>query len=92
MNQCVRVLMHLGGLMAVQSGGYASAVMGQVQQPAHHPLGTVDFPISCSQPAQVEFNRAVALLHHMTYPQAREAFGRVATTIPSARWRIGASQ
>ena len=36
------------------------------------------FPISCSSEAQLEFKRAVALLHHMTYPQAREAFERVA--------------
>jgi hypothetical protein len=42
-------------------------------------LGAVDFPISCSQRAQLEFNRGVALLHHMTYPQARESFQRVAT-------------
>ena len=39
----------------------------------------------------MEFNRAVALLHHMTYPQAREAFQRVATTDPQcamAHWGI----
>lgn len=90
MNQRVRVLMHLGGLMAVLPGGHVSEVMGQVQQPVH-PLGAVDFPISCSKPARVEFNRAVALLHHMTYPQAREAFGRVATTDPEcamAQWGL----
>jgi tetratricopeptide (TPR) repeat protein len=47
-----------------------------------HELGTVDFSVSCSAPASAEFNRAVALLHHMTYPQAREAFERVATMDP----------
>jgi hypothetical protein len=47
---------------------------GQVQHDGGHTLGTVDFPISCSEQAQAEFSRAVALLHHMTYPQAREAF------------------
>jgi tetratricopeptide (TPR) repeat protein len=54
-------------------------------------LGKVDFPISCSKQAQGEFNRAVALLHHMTYPQAREAFERVAATDPRcamAHWGI----
>ena len=51
---------------------------GHVQQQAGHALGTVHFPISCSQEAQTEFDRAIALLHHMTYPQAREAFERVA--------------
>src|SRR5947199_10574466 len=43
-----------------------------------HDLGTVDFPVSCSPQAQTAFNHAVALLHHMTYPQAREAFEHVA--------------
>lgn len=54
-------------------------------------LGTVDFPVSCSAPAQAGFNRAVALLHHMTYPQAQEAFERVATLDPRcamAQWGI----
>ncbi|MCW5969684.1 MAG: tetratricopeptide repeat protein [Blastocatellales bacterium] len=39
----------------------------------------------------MEFNQAVALLHHMTYPQAREAFERVAATDPEcamAHWGI----
>lgn len=40
----------------------------------HASLGTVDFPVSCSPAAKAQFNRAVTLLHHMTYPQAREAF------------------
>ena len=43
-----------------------------------HDLGTVNFQVSCSPQAQTAFNHAVALLHHMTYPQAREAFQRVA--------------
>ena len=43
-----------------------------------HDLGVVDFPVSCSPQAQTAFNHAVALLHHMTYPQAREAFEHVA--------------
>ncbi len=54
-------------------------------------LGSVDFPVSCSRPAQVEFNRAAALLHHMTYPQAREAFEHVAALDPHcamAHWGV----
>src|SRR6185295_8148983 len=43
-----------------------------------HDLGKVDFPISCSDEAQTGFNEALALLHHMTYPQARTAFEHVA--------------
>ncbi|MCM2315419.1 MAG: hypothetical protein NDJ92_09750 [Thermoanaerobaculia bacterium] len=52
------------------------------QEHAGHALGSVEFPVSCSREAQVEFNRAVALLHHMTYPQAREAFQRVSVVDP----------
>src|SRR5262250_790518 len=63
----------------------------QGQQHGSHRIGTVNFPVSCSQPAQVEFNHAVALLHHMTYPQAREAFQRVAVIDPKcamAHWGV----
>ena len=66
----------------------ACVLAGCVTQPS---LGTVDFPSSCSRPAQVEFNRAVALLHNMTYPQAREAFQHVTAIEPAcamAHWGI----
>ncbi len=79
------------GLTVVLLGGCASEAGAQIQPHAMHPLGVVDFPITCSEQAQVEFNHAVALLHHMTYPQAREAFQRVATTDPRcamAHWGI----
>jgi acetyl esterase/lipase len=54
-------------------------------------LGTVSFPVTCSIDAQLEFSRAVALLHHMTYPQARQAFERAAALDPRcamAHWGI----
>lgn len=75
----------LAGLLA---GG---AVGGHELEHAGHALGKVDFPVSCSKEAQAEFNRALALLHHMTYPQAREAFERVAVVDPRcamAHWGI----
>src|SRR5688500_95573 len=66
----------VAGLMAVLLAGCATGtgdpVQQHVQQHAGPSLGTVAFPVTCSQQAQLEFNRAVALLHHMTYPQARE--------------------
>jgi len=40
----------------------------------------------------VEFDRAIALLHHMTYPQARQGFERVATIdskCAMAYWGVG---
>jgi tetratricopeptide (TPR) repeat protein len=84
--------MYLGvGLMVALLWNGSAEARGQVQQHAGHDLGTVDFPITCSKPAQAEFNRAIALLHHMTYPQAREAFERVATAdsrCAMAHWGI----
>jgi tetratricopeptide (TPR) repeat protein len=70
---------------------FSEGARGQAQQHADHALGTVDFPVSCSEQAQAELNRAMALLHHMTYPQAREAFERVAATdtrCAMAHWGI----
>jgi tetratricopeptide (TPR) repeat protein len=56
-----------------------------------HSLGTVDFPVTCTAKAQREFNRGVALLHHMSYPQARAAFERALSIDPScamAHWGV----
>ena len=87
-----RVFPSLGtGLMVVLLTSCAGEAGGRAEQHAGHLLGTVDFPVSCSAPAQMEFNRAVALLHHMTYPQAREAFQSVAAIDPRcamAHWGI----
>ena len=90
--ECIsrRVFAHFGWI-AILLGACAGGVREQVQQHAEHSLGRVDFPITCSEQAQVKFNQAVALLHHMTYPQAKEAFERIATTDPKcamAHWGI----
>lgn len=53
-------------------------------------LGKVHFPTSC-QEVDVEFTRAVALLHSFGYEEARRAFERVAAKDPScamAYWGI----
>ncbi len=77
------------GFVLVAAGTHMAG--GQVPPQSGHDLGTVDFPVSCSAQARVQFNRAVALLHHMTYPQARTAFQSVASTDPQcamAHWGI----
>ncbi len=54
-------------------------------------LGTVSFPVSCSHAAQDGFQRAVALLHHMMYVEARKAFEGIAEEDPDcamAHWGI----
>jgi len=69
----------------------ASQALAQAQQHADHALGTVNFPVSCTPTGQREFIHAVALLHHMTYPQAREAFQQAVAADPKcamAHWGI----
>jgi tetratricopeptide (TPR) repeat protein len=58
-------------------------------------LGTVHFPTSCSSEAQPELGRGLALLHHMMYPQAREAFGeaaRIQDDCAMAHWGLAMSE
>lgn len=55
------------------------------------PTGPVDLATSCSVSVHDDFNAAVTLLHHMTYPQARAAFAAVAQRDPDcamARWGV----
>lgn len=85
------VVVHFGVGLLILLAGLAGETQAQAEAHADHALGVVDFPVSCSEPAQLAFNHAVALLHHMTYPQAREAFQQVATIDPKcamAHWGI----
>jgi tetratricopeptide (TPR) repeat protein len=71
----------------------AASTVAPAQQhdDAGHRSGTVAFPISCTAPARAEFERAVVLLHHMTYPAAREGFesaSRIDPTCAMAHWGI----
>ena len=68
-----------------------SRANGQQDRHEMQSLGTVRFPVSCATSVQPDFNRAVALLHHMTYPQARAAFEQIADKDPRcamAHWGI----
>ena len=79
------------GLALGMIGGLPSGTAAQLAEPESHDLGTVVFPVSCSPSSRAEFNRAVALLHHMTYPRARDAFRQVAAAEPQcamAQWGI----
>ncbi len=46
-------------------------------------LGVVDFEITCDPAVKDDFNRAVALFHHMTYPFAFSAFESVTKEDPA---------
>jgi len=75
-------------LLAALTTGVPSASLAQQTDPS---LGVVEFPVSCSEATRPAFERAVALLHHMTYPQAQAAFREIATSDPScamAHWGI----
>jgi tetratricopeptide (TPR) repeat protein len=79
------------GLLALLACCWRQASAAELHEHAGDALGTVDFPVSCSERAHSEFNQALALLHHMTYPKAREAFERVAASDPHcamAHWGI----
>jgi tetratricopeptide (TPR) repeat protein len=62
--------------IALLISGWTIETAAQMKH-GHDDLGVVSFAVSCSPPAQSAFNHAVALLHHMTYAQAREAFQHV---------------
>ena len=71
--------------------GRTTGAAAQERAHGEHSLGTVEFPVSCTPSGQAAFNGAVALLHHMTYPQARQAFERLAEAEPRcamAHWGI----
>ncbi|WP_116809608.1 tetratricopeptide repeat protein [Steroidobacter cummioxidans] len=71
--------------------GLLLTVMASAAEHSHSSLGKVNFAVSCTAPAQTQFNYAITLLHHMTYPQAREAFEQTLQTEPScamAHWGV----
>lgn len=50
--------------------------------PSNDGIGEVDFPTSCSEEVQPDFNHALALLHHMMYVQAADAFKEISREEP----------
>lgn len=84
------------------------AATGLTQEPAmtghEHPrsasadqeqYGHVHFSVSCTAPAQQEFDLAVSMLHSFVYPETVKAFTKVSETDPNcamAYWGIAISQ
>jgi tetratricopeptide (TPR) repeat protein len=69
----------------------AASVAQEPDQLHDAALGVVDFPVSCDSGIQTDFNRAVALLHHMQYVESRAAFEAIAKADPScamAHWGV----
>lgn len=58
-------------------------------------LGKIEFPVSCSEDVQQDFNTAVSLLHHMMYAQSRAEFEKVIKKDPDcamAYWGVAMTQ
>ncbi len=55
----------------------------QHKHSADEKLGQVHFAISCNSAVQIEFDRAVAMLHSFWYEKAGEAFSEIAKREPS---------
>src|SRR6476469_126938 len=66
-----------------------------VARAAEERLGEVSFPISCSEAAQTQFNRAIAMQHSFFFPETVKAFSAIVEKEPScamAYWGIAISQ
>ena len=81
-----------GWSLASHSRGFAAigTAAAHVGHEDGQPLGTVHFPVSCTPEVQAAFEHGLALLHHMTYPQAVRRSSKSRQAIPSAQWRTGA--
>jgi tetratricopeptide (TPR) repeat protein len=89
-------------MQRVAAAVLATALAGSVHaaDDEHHShavpekLGSVNFPTSCKQEVQREFDRAVALLHSFAYAASEQEFRAVATRDAScaiAHWGIAMS-
>lgn len=90
-------LLQAGWLTAVHAAAQTPRAVAQPDAVAQTPdavaerLGRVHFTISCSPRAQAGFDHALALLHHMTYPEARAGFEQTAARDPAcamAHWGV----
>lgn len=80
-----------GVLTAALAAGTDASAQTTTDLHAAHDKAGVHFPVSCSARAQAQFDTAITQLHHMTYPEARAGFERVAVTDPQcamAHWGI----
>jgi hypothetical protein len=62
--------------------GWAPVAGAPLGAPVGHRGARVEFAVSSPAPAQAAVKDAVTLLHHMTYPQARQGFERVLAIDP----------
>jgi hypothetical protein len=83
---------HTSLRFAIVVGLFCSAVA--LAHERSEKLGQVHFPVSCTQEAQTQFDRAMALLHSFWYTEAVKGFTAVTATDPTCAmgyWGIAMS-
>jgi tetratricopeptide (TPR) repeat protein len=94
--QLMRFSGHMLAFLFCASAAFAPAAVAQHEHgsPDSAVLGSVNFPTSCAPTVQLDFNRAVALLHSFWYKKSEETFLAIAKTDPScgiAEWGVAMS-
>jgi tetratricopeptide (TPR) repeat protein len=87
----IRFVPLLAGLLAALPAAAHPAAAPPAAADAGASLGPVHVPVSCKPSTQAGFDRAMALLHHMTYPKARTAFEALLAADPDcamAHWGV----
>lgn len=82
------VTLMFAGLLRADGDHHHSSAFGEEK------LGKVNFPVSCTPPAQAQFNQAVAMLHSFWYDEAGKTFHQVTVTDPDCAmgyWGIAMS-
>ncbi|HEY7369032.1 MAG TPA: hypothetical protein VIA29_04030 [Thermoanaerobaculia bacterium] len=88
-----RALVLIGGLLLASPLGAQHE--GHSHAGGEAELGVVHFPVSCSEAARKQFNRAVAMLHSFWYEESEKAFRQVAAADPRcgmAWWGVAMTQ
>ncbi len=81
-------------LLAAGLTCFTTATIAQTHDHGVARLGTVEFKVECSAPAQQQFNTAMALYHSFAWPQAIAAFKAIAAADPAcgmAHWGLAIS-
>jgi len=89
----LRVILILGIVVFSLNSGYAESAKDS--KIAEGSLGVVSFETSCSKSVTEDFNRGVALLHHMMYKQAEQVFAEISQKDPDcamAYWGLAMAQ
>ena len=89
----MRFVLFIGVLLLSLNSTFAESEKDS--KTAQGSLGVVEFEISCSDSVSDDFNRGVALLHHMMYKQAEQVFTEISEKDPEcamAYWGLAMTQ